>query len=401
VITVADLIQPVTVAEAKASLYTVLISLGAPTSGWKPRAAIRVTVHAVAVLLAATSVVVAWIAKMSFREHASGDWETLRAEGFYGLTRFDATFAAGSLTLNNGGGGVYNNVAVGELVVQNTNPASPAYGKTYHNSELFSLAALQTGLAVTIEADEAGAASNAIPGDITGFVTPLAGVTCTNAAAVVGRDAETDDEIKLREDTSIDALSPNGAPGAYAAVAMTLEDGSPRILPSGARITRVRVNDNSATGEVVVTLATAAGPVTGDVNDPDTDLGAVNLAIQTTCVPLGIAGATVRSAVAKAIALTYEAWIYSTAGLTSAQAQAAVQAQFEAWINSRPIAGDVLPPATSGYVYREPLKGAVKAASPYLFNLAVTVPAADVAVADNEVPTVGAITCTAMHVVTP
>ena len=400
-ITVTDLIQPVTVDEAKTSIYAVLIQFGVPTTGWKAKSVVRPVVYVVAVLLAAVSVIITKIAKMAFREHATGDWEALRAKGFYGLTRFEATFAPGVITLNNTGGGVYNNVAVGNLIIQNNNQNSPSFGKTYHNSALFSLAALQTGLDVPIIADEAGSGSSAAPGDIQGFVTVLSGVTCTNAAAVIGRDAEGDDDLKAREDYSIDAISPNGAPGAYAAVAMTLDDGSPRILPSGARITRVRVSSDSGTGEVTVTCATASGAVTGDVGDPATDLGAVNYAIQTTCVPVGIPAVTVRSATAHAVPLTYEAWIYSTSGLTGAQVQAAVAAQFTTWITTREIAGDVIPPATAGYVYLEPLKGAVKAASAYLFNLHVSLPAADEAIAEDEVPTVGTITCTAIHVVTP
>ena len=41
------------------------------------------------------------------------------------------------------------------------------------------------------------------------------GVTCSNAAAVLGRDDESDVALRARDLTKLGALSPNGAPGSY------------------------------------------------------------------------------------------------------------------------------------------------------------------------------------------
>lgn len=238
----------------------------------------------------------------------------------------------------------------------------------------------------------------------------MLGTTCSNAEAVVGLDAESDDALRVREGEELDALSPNGAAGAYAAIAKAAVDGDGALIG----VNRVRTSANSSTGEVTVTVATATGEVAGPVGTPGTDLYYVNYAIQTTCVPLGIASCTVQSATGVSVAVTYEVWIYTTAGLTEAETEARATAALDKFITTRPIAGDVIPPATSGYVYQNLLEAAIKSMrsdlidedtartiSQYVLKVVVSNPAADVALAATEVATAGTHTCTEVHLVTP
>lgn len=382
-VSITDLITPLTVAESKAAIYDVLATLGVPTTGWRSGAVVRTIVALMAVIYSAATQVMALLARAGFRELAADDWLTLTAEQVYGVTRLDATFASGTVTLTNAGGGVYV-LDVGDLVV-----SSSVNGKSYTNTAAVNVAALST-VDVAIQAVEAGSASTAGAGDVDTMVTTFSGVTCANAAPLIGTDEETDAALRSRCDNKLDALSPNGAAGAYAYVATTATrtDGSP------IGVNRVRVSEPSSTGEVTVTVADPDGEVAaGDVTRVDS-------LIQSQVVPLGVTETT-STATAKAIPVTYELWIYTTAGLDSAAVQALVSAALTAWMATQPIGGNVIAPA-SGKVFVHAIRAVIMSVSPYVINASVTVPAADVAIASTEVPILTLpVTCTAINLVTP
>jgi len=402
-ISLDDILTPVTIAEAKQSIYDVLDDLELPTTAWKPKAVVRAIIWVMAALIAALSVVIVLVGKAGFRQYATGDFLSLHAEQMVGISRVIATFAAGQLTLDNtAGGGLYNIVARG-AIFQNS-----VTKKTYKNDSAFTL--LPGGTAtIDITATEAGSDSSSGATAIDTIVTTMLGVTCSNAAALVGLNAEADDALRTREGEQLDALSPNGPAGAYAAIAKAAVDSAGNLIG----ITRVRVTSSSSTGEVTVTLATASGAVTGTVGDVGTDLGAANYAIQTKCVPLGIASCTVQSASEVLIAATYEMWIYTDAGLDEAEAETYASAALDKFITTRPIAGDVIPPATTGSVDHNLLEAAIKGMrsdmisdddardiSAEIVRVVVTVPAGDTALAATEVPVAGTHTCTQVHLVT-
>jgi phage-related baseplate assembly protein len=397
-----DLFRPVTLEQAKQSILEVCEDLGLPTTAWRPKSVVRAMVWVVAALIAGVSVVVVYIGKAGLRQYATGSYLSLHAEQSVGISRIDATFAAGEVTLDNTLGGGLFNVAAGDLTVQNSSTL-----KTYKNDAAFTLIP-GAELDVAITATESGSASSAGAAEIDTIVTTMLGVTCSNAAAVVGLDAESDDDLRDREGYQLDALSPNGPAGAYAAVAIAAVNEDGDLIG----INRVRTNADSAVGEVTVTLATASGEVTGTVGNLSTDLGAVNQAIQTQCVPLGIASCTVQSASAVEIIVTYELWIYSTAGVDEDTAEDYASAALDYFITTRPIAGDVIAPATTGYIYHNLLEAAIKSMrstliddetartlSGYVVKVAVTSPAGDTALAATEVATAGAHVCTAVHLV--
>lgn len=377
-LSIEDLVTPITLEEARASVYNVLVALGVPTTAWYALAVVKVVVEVVAIILYGVGTVVALIARARFREYATGDWLTICARQTYGVDRLAATQAAGLLTLVNSGANVYS-LDPGDLIV-----AHSVTGKTYTNTEAISIPAATTVTGVAIVAVELGSASSAAAGTITVFVTPLLGVTCTNPAALVGTDEETDEQLRARCDASIDALSPNGPAGAYLAAAMT----AVRADGTNVGVTRCAVSAPSSIGELTVTVASATGALTGG------DLTYVNTAIQTQAVPLGVT-ATVANSVDHPIDVTADLYVYTTDGRTQTEIEDAAEALLVAWMPTKPISGD-----SGGKIYQAAIRAILMSVSTHCYNGTVTLPAADVTIAAGEVPTLGTPTIIA-HMVTP
>lgn len=379
-----DLTTPLTRAQVEASIYDVLGIVGVDTTSWKSGAVVRTMITATSIVLAAFSSLTASVARGGFLELAAGDWLTLVARYVYGVERVEATFAEGTVTLTNAGGGVYA-LSADDLVV-----ANPTTGKTYRNTGSIALGALAT-VTVPIRATEAGAASTSTPGAITSMVTSLLGVTCTNASAVVGQDAESDPTLRQRCSEKLGSLSPNGPWDAYtyAARGALTQAG----IPVG--VTRVRITKDGF-GNVNVYLATASGVVTGSAANPATDLGAVNEAIQQLAAPLAVT-ANVASATAVTIPVTYQVWIYNTTGMTAAQIQAAIDARLTAFFSAMPIGGHVIG-GDPGKVFQDALRAVISGTRPEIFHVVVSAPAADTVLSLSEVAVLGTITATISQV---
>lgn len=383
-----SLTTPITVDEATASIYGVLAAVGAKTTTWKKGAVVRTIIAAVALILSSLSELMALIARSGFLELAEGDWLTLVARHVFGVERIDATFAAGFVTLTNTGGGVFNPDA-GDIIVKNT-----VSGQTYRNTDAFSLGALGI-LTIGITAVEAGARGTSAAGYIDSFETPLINVTVTNAAAVVGLDAETDPELRTRCLEKRSSLSPNGPRDAYAYFAKT----ATRADGTNVGVSRVRVSASSTTGQVTVTVASPTGAVSGDATDPATDLGAVDFAIKRNVVPDGVTETT-QTATALIFNITYELWIYATVNLTDAEIGALVEARLETFFTTQPIGGNVIG-TDPGKVFQDAIRTAIGGTRPEIFHVIVSFPGADSFVGPTEVPMLGVVTPTAIHRVAP
>lgn len=381
--TLEELTTPLTRTEIEAAIYAAIEARGVKTSSWKPGAIARTIVSAVALVLSAFSTLQQRIAESGFLELAAGDWLTIVAREVYGVERNAGTFAAGNVTFNNTGGGVFT-PAIGDVIVSNSTT-----GKTYRNTAAFSLGAFQTGVLVPFEAIEIGAASTAAPGDIDTLETVLLAVTVTNASALVGQDPETDADLRTRCLARTGTLSPNGPADAYRFVALSAVTSSG--TPAG--VTRVRTIPDGA-GSVSVIVATPSGPVLGTIGDTSTALGAVDEAIQTQVVPLAVTAITI-SASAWTVAVTYQAWVKNSIGLTAPQIQSNVALALTDFLATMPIGGVRKVPG-SGYVFVEQLEGVIAEAigTDFLVDLAMSVPAADVLVALGGAPVLGTVTPT-------
>jgi hypothetical protein len=395
VITINDLITPLTVDEVKTSIYTMLNTLGVTTTNWRPGAVVRTIITIVATLIAALSQFTAAIARANYLDLAVGDWLTLLARYVYGVERIEATFATGVVRLDNASGGVYN-LSIGDLIVKN-----PITGKQYVNTEAVVVGALATNVLVDIQASEIGEASTSFADEITVMVTTFTGVTCTNPASVVGFEAEEDEALRIRCRAKLGSLSPNGPSDAYDYVART----AVRADGSAIGVTRVSPTYPDGYGGLTVYVADATGSLTGTAGDPSTDLGAVNEAIQTKVVPLPVL-ATVESAAAQAISVSYEVWLYNIAGLSETAITDAISAALSEFISARPIGGDIADIAP-GYVYRSGLEAAIGGAKSAtgvplgIFRAVISNPAADVPILLNGAPVAGIIAATAIHQVAP
>lgn len=381
-----DLTTPLTRDQVTARIYAAIAALGVNTTTWKPGSVVRTMIAAAAIVLAAFSRLQALIAKSGFLETAEGAWLTLVARYVYGVERDVATFAEGSITLTNTGGGIYD-LDAEDVVFRNGD------GKQYRNTTAFSLAPLAT-VTIPIRAVEAGSASSSGPNTITELVTPLLGVTATNATSVVGLDEEKDPALRARASAKLGSLSPFGPWDAYryAATQARRADGT------AIGVTRARTLKDGFGGTTTY-VATASGGVTGDADDPATDLGAVNEAIQRNAAPLPVS-ATVASATTVPVAVTYRAWMYNTSGLTEAAIKAAIQARLVDFFAGQPIGGNVVgsPP---GLIYQDAIRTAIGATLPQIFHVEINPPAADVTLAESAVATLGAVTATAIVQVPP
>lgn len=379
-----DLVTPLSVDDAEASIYATLEMVGVTTTNWKPGAVVRTLIAIVALLVSALSVLCVTVAKAGFLDLSSGGWLTLVARYVYGVERQLATFASGSIVVNNTGGGNYGPFAPGALQF-----LAPSTKKIYVNSASVTIPALTSGISVGVVAVESGTGSNALPGDITALQTPLNGVAITSPSAVLGLDEEDDPTLILRCKEKLGALSPNGPRDAYAffARAAVRQDGS------AIGVKRVQIT-NDTNGNVNIYVATAAGAVPGIITDPTTDLGAIQAALLLNATPLGVTPRAI-SATPIVIPITYSVFLYNTSGLTEQQIKDKIAAALVAMIPTQPIGGNVIPPS-DGVIYIDQIKAAIAGAVAEIFHVVVVLPAADVVIPVGGVGELGVVSCTAV-----
>jgi hypothetical protein len=376
-----DLFAPMTVRQAREKIYAIAARLQLGTTSWKPGAWMRTIFAAHAIIEAANSRFVSLILKSGFWQLSEGPWLTLCARYLAGVTRREATFASGELSLTNTGINVYNDVAVGDVTFQNS-----ATKKTYKNAAVFSLSPDET-VEVTIIADELGAASSSAPHQIDTVVTSMPGVTCGNAASVVGLDEELDPSLQRRCDNRAGAASPNGAKEAYLKYARFDVDGEPLRKPDGTLVdvNRAAVSYASATGLVTVTVAGTSGAVAGTYSDPSTDLGAIHANLEKNAVTFGVTLAT-QTVTTLVVALSWTLIVDDTLSLTDESLEGACAASVVSFFAQQPIGGYRV--GANGYVFLEALKAAIKSTHAKILSVE-TNPSADVLVGAQQIPVAG------------
>lgn len=388
--TLADLLTRAT----KAAIYdlatTIGASLGLPVSTWHDGDPTDTEYWVLAEYLSALeSNVIGYISAgfLDFAAAESGlyNWLVLQAYEVYGYEADEATYASGTVTLTNSGGASYSadDLAAGNLTFENSTT-----GKTYTNTNTGG-ETLASGPGITVDltiaANEAGSDSSAAATEVDTLVTGLLGVTCSNAAALTGTDAETAQSIVTGCRNKLGSLSPNGPADAYDYVA------TKATLTTAPGVTRSRTYHDSATGDVTVYLAGPSGAVTAG------EVTLVEAAITTYATPLCVTP-TVSSATNLTQAVTYELWLYDSVGMTTAEVEEAVEDALAELFLGRPIGGDIKAAVGSGKIYRSMIKGTIKATfTGHFVDVDVTVPAADQAVTAGQVPVLGVVTATDVH----
>lgn len=366
----ADLLTPTPLATIKNTIVTTAKVLGLPTDSWAENGITRTTIALFAKLYSTATDLIAVVAGSGFLDTASGDWLTLLAKSVYGVDRIEASYASGvqALTLTNGGGGLYT-FAVGDVVAVNT-----ATGATYRNTSggTLSPGAGQT-LKLDIQAEVGGSTGNAGVGEIDDLVTKFLGVTCANTIALAAADAESDENLRTRCRDSVALKSPGGTRKAYEYVARSAVDASGNSLG----VTRVQVMPAPGDGTVVIYVAKDTGAI------GSTALAIVQADFDDKVTPYGFA-ATATDATNHTITAPCSIWIPTSLGMSDADAKKAVDDALKAYVNTIPIGGTVLPPAT-GKVYWRALLGVIERAIPGMLH-ATLASESDVAISDGQAP---------------
>jgi hypothetical protein len=283
-----DLIETQTQAEIYADALDRATTADLPVSTWREDDPTLTEYDFLAEILAAREGVTVELIKAGWLTQASGDWLTVHALEVYGVTREEATYAAGTVTLVNSGGGLYA-LDAGGLIVKST-----LTGKAYHSTVALSLAAGATA-SVAVVADEPGTDSDAGTDDIDVIVTPpLLGVSITASTPASAVDEQSDASLRVACSGTLGMISPDGPPDAYTYVATNT------ALTGDVEITRAWTVDDSSTGDVVVFVAGSEGAVSS------TAIALAQAAIDVWATPLCVT-AVVGNAVEFTQAVTFTA----------------------------------------------------------------------------------------------
>lgn len=370
-LTLAEMFTPMAKDEFLTGMLTLADSLGFPTSAWQPGSVAREILEITAQQLANGSEITSAIAAGGLLDYATEGWLTLLAQSVYNLERIEATFGTGSVTMTNASG-------VGYVIVANdVHFLNSTTGATYTNT---TGGALNAGSTLTVEviADVAGSTANAVAAQINALVTPLLGVTVSNAAALTASDAESDDQLRARCRASLAAASPNGPSDAYNYFATS----SVRENGSSVGITRSKVEQ--AQGDITVYVATDSGAVPGSAGDPTTDLGAVNANIQSNCVPTGLT-ATVATAIVVPVLVTGDAYLKTGSTISPAACQALILAQLQTYWKTIPIGGFDI--GGGGKIFLDAIIGQIFQAHPDIIQATLSAPVVDVPLNTFDVAT--------------
>lgn len=425
--TLASLITALTKTQIFQKFLDTCTALGIETESWQTGDPTRATLFANASRWADWEASFPNMIKGGLLGLSAGDWLTLLLAQNYNVTRRAATFATCAPDVNNVGGfQIVNSTAVdfghfsvGDLRVQNPHVTGQP---TYTNTVAFDLGPSAT-VVTSVAAEVAGSPSDATIGQIDTIVSPgMSGVTVSNLSAATATDAESDADATARGQAKFASVSPAGPRKAYEFFLTTPElqsDGS-----NATNVTRVRSLEESDYGDAIVFIAGAGGALTtADVTKAQNTIeGTGGTAPATGCNPL-VVNAHVINSTNLAVAVTYELWVYSDINLTSAQIQHNISAALTTAFAKIKIGGDIIPPATSGFVYVDWIKARILEAvdtladgvtlasgGPYGFKCAITAPASDTPVAvtynstypgssSAQVPTIGVVTATAIHLV--
>ncbi len=363
-------------------LLGVAVALGLPVTSWQAGDPTRVGFYAIAEMLEARDGRTDGFVSSGFLDYATGDWLEILAQQKFGVTVPPATSASCDVTLTNTSGFVYE-VEAGDLTF-----SSSTTGKTYHNTTGGTLGALDT-MDVTVEADEAGSDSSASATEIDTLVTPLGTVTCSNALAAVGVDKQSEDTTRAACRARRGRATPNGPKDAYTDVALDPE------LTGTTAITDARAYGDSANGVVTVYLRGPSGAVA------EADRALVELAILENATPLCITP-SVLSCSNLSTAVTYSMKLYKRSNVTTDDAAEAIETALEALFARQPIGGDIVAPATTGYLYQSLIVSTIAAVyGGDAFDVIVTAPAGNTALTNAQVAALGTVTPTITLVSNP
>lgn len=245
-------------AETAASLLNTGLELCAavelPVTSWRAGDSTYTWLRYTADALATRDTAAANLAKSAWLSTATGAWLTLLAREVYGVERQQAVASTPTCVLSNAKGARYVKAA-GEIIVK-----CSATGVTFRSTAAVTIeSGPGTTATVALIADVAGSDGTVGTDDIDEVVTTMLGVTVSSSTAAAGIDEQTDESLREECTASLGALSPNGPPDAYVAVALNPE------LTGYDTITRATSSEDASDGTVTLWIASASGAVTTEV----------------------------------------------------------------------------------------------------------------------------------------
>lgn len=361
------LIRPVTSDDIYEKALDVLETLKIPARSWREGGVAKSIVGMLAEVGYWGSAAVTRIVRGFFLYYAEGDYLSAHASDVYDVDRLPATFATGTVTLANAGGTPYT-VGANQMIVRSSNT-----GARFRVTQAFTLSGNST-LDVAVSAIESGSDSSVAPAEIDEFETPLSPrVSVTNVSSIIGRGAESDDQLRKRCLLKKGSWSPFGPRDAYEFAALTakLSDGTP------TSINRVSVSRYSSLGKVRVICATPTGtPSSDELADVVAECERI---ARPDTVKLEVVGA-----VQHATSHTVTLWANGGAvSILNANAQKSLNAFYAAY----PIGGISKTDGGVGYLYLDAISAVLIDSSTEVFDIDFAPGTTDTALADNEVAT--------------
>lgn len=412
-VTLASLTTPSTPTEVLTLSLELCQQFGLPTTAWQSVQMVPALLNVNAVIAADSSSFVALFAQGGYASLAATmvdnfgnpitSWMQLRATDQYGIIPFPASAASGPVPYTNSTGTAYPYSPNNPLRFQN-----PFTLATYATTGTGALVTNGASGVVNVVADVAGAASTTAISVTLTLLTPLVGVTIlpqgttaggTPTASLVGSNAETNQALLLRGQNKLAVLAPiqstdqpgpvvGGARGVYDYVAKAIPQGptsnaAPPFTVTSP-ITRTTRSPTYGNGTVVVYIANDEGPPNA------ADIAVVQAAVNAYVIPGGFQ-VTIAGALQVSINVAGTAYIKSTAGVTSAQAIAAISNALANYLDSVPIGGYT---TTSNNIlpFAEIEDQVFDANGPdNTVDLTLTSPSGNTAIGPNGVPVLGTV----------
>jgi hypothetical protein len=355
--TFAELLTPVTPAEAEATVLGLLEAVGFPATSWQRFSVPRTLVKLTSELYSDARTGISNIVRSRLLDFATGDALTYLARHFFLVERAAAVATVGTFVFTDVGGAPYD-IEPGIYFVRDR-----VTGKRYLNVTGGTLAVGGT-LNVTFRAESPGSSYNIASAATLEFATTLEGVEVTNPADPGSGTWITTEGADEQTDTSLREACRNkwatlGAGTADAYIAWALE-GAPTVTK-----VKVRADDPDGPGTVRVILATDSGGASASqVADADAVIQARR--------PVGLGGVTTVSATPVVVNIT------ATVNVKSANADA-YPASLETARQERQAALEI-----GEDVYTSALDDMLHDPAG-VRNVVITVPPGDVVVADEEI----------------
>ncbi len=338
-----QLLTPITVDQALASVLGTLQSFGFQSTSWQSGSKQLTLVQTFAKVYSDLTYTIADITRSGFAKLAQDAYQDLLGQYTFKLTRIAATPALGQMVFKSSPGAPIANWTDGSLLISDKPPGSDG-------ANLYTVVGAGTlnpnaTATVNVRATGPGSAANIAPNVTLYLWTPLVGVSVTNPPitgtstwiTTPGTDSESNERYGDRMVSRWSALTYGNTDGAYRYWALT-------ALPALTRVTIVRNPDVPAA--ITVVGATATGGLSGgqittiaDYINGITD----NVGRRPINDVLTVSSAVVNNSPTLNITITVASQYATT---IAAQATAALIAYF----GTLPLGGTRIPPNTQGYV---------------------------------------------------